>query len=110
MATLSLVPPRVLATDEIQRQLDDLPEWSGDPESLRRTATAPDFPTAIRLVNEVAKIAEDMNHHPDMDIRWRRVHFTLRTHVSKGVTQYDIELAHRIEGAIGELSAAGDAG
>jgi len=104
------VPPRVLAADEIERQLNDLPEWSGDQESLRRTATAPDFPTAIRLVDEVAKIAEEMNHHPDMDIRWRRVHFSLRTHVSKGVTQYDIELAHRIEGAIGELTSARGAG
>src|SRR5262245_14185406 len=104
------VPPRVLAADEIERQLNDLPEWSGDQESLRRTATAPDFPTAIRLVDEVAKIAEEMNHHPDMDIRWRRVHFSLRTHVSKGVTQYDIELAHRIEVAIGGLTSARGAG
>jgi 4a-hydroxytetrahydrobiopterin dehydratase len=104
------VPPRVLDADEIERQLNDLPAWSGDRESLRRTAIAADFPTAIRLVNEVAEIAEEMNHHPDMDIRWRRVYFTLRTHVSKGVTQYDIELAHRIERAVGELGTAGDAG
>jgi 4a-hydroxytetrahydrobiopterin dehydratase len=104
------VPPQVLSVDEIEQQLNDLPGWSGDQESLRKTAVAPDFPTAIRLVNEVAEIAEEMNHHPDMDIRWRRVHFTLRTHMSKGVTQYDIELAHRIERAVGELGAAGDAG
>jgi 4a-hydroxytetrahydrobiopterin dehydratase len=66
---------------------------------------APDFRSAIRLVNDVADIAEQMNHHPDMDIRWRRVHFTLRTHVSKGVTQYDIDLAHRIEAAIRALGS-----
>lgn len=101
------MPPRVLTADEIEQQLNDLPEWSGDRESLRRTAVAPDFPTAIRLVNEVAEIAEEMNHHPDMDIRWRQVHFTLRTYVSKGVTHYDIELAHRIERAVAELPTAG---
>jgi 4a-hydroxytetrahydrobiopterin dehydratase len=104
------VPPQVLSVDEIEQQLNDLPGWSGDQESLRKTAVAPDFPTAIRLVNQVAEIAEEMNHHPDMDIRWRRVHFTLRTHVSKGVTQYDIELAHRIERAVRDLGAAGDTG
>jgi 4a-hydroxytetrahydrobiopterin dehydratase len=103
------VPPRVLDADEIERQLTDLPAWSGDHVSLpdrRRSGLSP--PSAVMEVQR--EIAEEMNHHPDMDIRWRRVHFTLRTHVSKGVTQYDIELAHRIERAVGELGAAADTG
>ncbi len=38
-----------------------------------------------------------MNHHPDIDLRYNRVSFALWTHVAGGVTQYDVELAHRID-------------
>jgi len=51
----------------------------------------------------VAIEAEEMNHHPDMDIRWRTVTFTLSTHSAGGVTQLDIELAHRIRMIAEEL-------
>lgn len=97
--------PRVLTDDEIEQHLTELPGWTGDAERLHRTAVAPDFRSAITLVNRIADIAEAMNHHPDIDIRWRRVHFTLRTHVSNGVTGYDVELAQRIEEAIRDLGA-----
>jgi 4a-hydroxytetrahydrobiopterin dehydratase len=89
--------PRLLDKDEITRQLGDLDSWSGDTQALRRTVKAKDFPTAIRIVDEVAEIAEKMNHHPDIDIRWRTLQFTLVTHSEGGVTQYDVELAHRID-------------
>jgi 4a-hydroxytetrahydrobiopterin dehydratase len=63
------------------------------------TLEAPDFPTAVRLVDEVAVEAEEMNHHPDIDIRWRTTHWRLSTHSEGGLTQLDIELAHRIDRA-----------
>lgn len=47
-------------------------------------------------MDRTAVDAEEMNHHPDMDIRWRSVHFLLTTHDAGGLTQLDIELAHRI--------------
>jgi 4a-hydroxytetrahydrobiopterin dehydratase len=37
-----------------------------------------------------------MNHHPDIDIRWRTTRWLLTTHDKGGLTQLDIELAHRI--------------
>lgn len=100
------MPPRLLTPAEIERQLRDLPAWAADGEALHRSAKAPDFPTAIRLVTAVAEIAEEMNHHPDIDIRWRRLRFRCHTYVSKGVTQYDIELARRVEEAIAEHGAS----
>ena len=66
---------RLLENEEVDRQLADLPGWVGDTASLTRTVTAPDFPSAIRVVDEVADIAEQMDHHPDIDIRWRAVTF-----------------------------------
>ncbi|HEY5186361.1 MAG TPA: 4a-hydroxytetrahydrobiopterin dehydratase [Actinomycetes bacterium] len=87
---------RLLEPAEIDRQLADLPGWASDGELLSRTVEAPDFMTAIIVVDEVAVAAEVMNHHPDIDIRWRRVRFALSTHSAGGLTQLDVELAHQI--------------
>lgn len=89
--------PRLLTDDEVHRQLRDLPAWSGDTSALHREATAPDFPAAVAVIVDVADVAEQMNHHPDIDLRWRTLRFRLATHSAGGVTQYDVELAHRIE-------------
>jgi len=50
----------------------------------------------IQLVVEVAKAAERLNHHPDIDIRWTTVSFSLTTHSAGGVTRNDVELAREI--------------
>ena len=99
--------PRLLDRDEVTRQLDRLDGWSGDTQALRRTVKAKDFPTAIRVVDQVAEIAEEMGHHPDIDIRWRTLHFALATHSEGGVTQLDVELAHRIDEVV--RATAGEA-
>ena len=88
---------RLLKADEITRQLGDLPDWQYDGEALHADKEAPTFPVAISIVDEIAEVAEQMNHHPDIDIRWKRLVFKLSTHSEKGVTQLDIELAHRID-------------
>ena len=85
---------RLLDADEIARQLADLPGWTGDTANLSHRVTAPTFVAAIRIVDEVAEVAEEMD--PDIDIRWRTLRFELSTHSAFGVTQLDIELAHRI--------------
>ncbi len=91
--------PRLLADDEITTQLADLDGWSRDGVSLVAAYTALDFPAAIALVDEAADEAEQMQHHPDIDIRWTTTRWTLSTHSAGGVTQLDVELAHRIAAA-----------
>lgn len=86
----------VLSEEQVAEALSDLPEWSGDAEQLRRTIEFQDFPTAIRAVAQVADVAESMDHHPDIDIRWRTLTFTLSTHSAGGVTALDLDLARRI--------------
>lgn len=81
----------------LRTALADLPEWDGDTQGIRRTVKAPDFPMGIRIVDEVATIAEDRGHHPDIDIRWRNLHFTMVTHSAGGVTQADIDMARAID-------------
>lgn len=95
-----LIGPAALAT-----ALESLPLWSGSTTSLERTITAPDFVTAVRVVDDVAVAAEQANHHPDIDIRWRRVRFVLSTHDAGGVTQKDLDLARTIDGIADEHDA-----
>lgn len=90
---------RLLTDDEVTRQLADLPGWSREGDAIVATIEAPDFPAAIRLVAAAADEAEQMNHHPDIDIRWRTTRWLLTTHDAGGLTQLDVELAHRINDA-----------
>lgn len=101
---------RRLDDEEITRQLVDLPAWHREGETILTTVEAPSFMAAIQLVDEVAALAETMNHHPDIDIRWTRVTFVLSTHAAGGLTQLDIELAHQISGEADRAGAqpAGD--
>ena len=81
----------------IQRALGALPGWSRRGDLLTKTWTLPSFPAAITLVQRVAEAAERANHHPDIDIRYTKVTFSLSTHSAGGITQKDIDLAGEIE-------------
>jgi 4a-hydroxytetrahydrobiopterin dehydratase len=87
---------RRLDDEEITRQLAQLPDWHRERDEIRATYEAPSFLEGIRLVGEVAELAETMDHHPDIDVRCRKVTFALSTHSAGGLTQLDIELAHQI--------------
>ncbi len=95
----------VLSESEVTAALRELHGWSGDTSAVSRTVTAPDFPGAIRIVDAVAVAADEMNHHPDIDIRFKKVTFTLSTHSAGGVTAKDLELAALID-AISERHGA----
>src|SRR4051812_4497501 len=71
--------------------------WAGGSSGLVRSASLPSFPDAIAVVDRVAVVAEQMDHHPDIDIRWRTVTFTCATHSKGGVTDLDVRLATQID-------------
>ena len=75
-------------------------EWVNEGDALRRSVTCATFMRAIELVDLVAIAAEEMDHHPDMDIRWRTVTFVLSTHSAGTVTDLDFQLAHEIDALI----------
>ena len=95
----------VLSDEAVSQALAGLPGWDGDAGALRQSIEFPDFPSAIRAVVEVAAIAEQMDHHPDMDIRWRTITFAVSTHSAGGVTQLDVELAHQISAITASLDS-----
>lgn len=87
-------------------QLQDLPGWEVVAGALHARFDAPDVPSAVGLVVDAFDEAELMDHHPDTDLRWRRVRFALSTHSAGGITQLDVELAHRIESVAAARGAA----
>jgi 4a-hydroxytetrahydrobiopterin dehydratase len=98
--------PRPLGHAETLVQLADLPGWDLVAGALHARFDAPDVPAAVGLVADVFDEAEQMGHHPDTDIRWKRVRFALSTHSVGGVTQLDVELAHRVEAAAAARGAS----
>jgi 4a-hydroxytetrahydrobiopterin dehydratase len=88
---------QLLDSDDVGAALSKLHGWSGDEKQISRSVKAPTFADGIRLVDAVAKVADEMDHHPDIDIRWTTVTFTCATHSKGGVTDADIALARHID-------------
>ena len=86
---------------EIRRALGALPGWSRKGDALNKTYSFARFADGIRFVDQVAEVADSMNHHPDIDIRYTNVTFALSTHDAGGITQRDLDLAKAIEEAAG---------
>lgn len=87
----------LLEPDEVQSALGTRPGWAGDSGGISRTVAFASFPAAIEAVDQVAVVAEELDHHPDIDIRWRNVTFHCVTHSAGGVTARDLDLAARID-------------
>jgi 4a-hydroxytetrahydrobiopterin dehydratase len=102
---LAEVMSQLLTDSEVSQQLEGLPNWRRsevDEPAITATYELTDFVAALDFVNRVGHEAELMNHHPDIDIRWNKVTLVLSTHSEGGLTANDIELAHRINEAVGE--------
>jgi 4a-hydroxytetrahydrobiopterin dehydratase len=82
---------------EVQRALGTLPGWSRRGDVLTKTFTFDRFADGIRFVDRVARVADDMDHHPDVDIRYTKITIMLSTHDAGGITQSDLRLAEKIE-------------
>ena len=89
-------PPR-LSDDAVAAALSSLPLWAGDADGLRRTVELPTFRDAVAAIVSIADVAEELDHHPDVDLRWRTLHLILVSHSAGGVSELDLELARRID-------------
>ena len=91
-----------LDDDQLRALGERLPSWQVGDGRLVRDVEAPTFPAAIEWVVLIAEAAESMYHHPDIDIRWRRLHLELSTHSAGGrITDLDVALAERIDAIVG---------
>ena len=87
----------VLSDDEIRTRLEGLAGWDHGDGAITKDYRFETFPQAVAFVVAVAFSAEAANHHPDLDIRYNRVHVALSTHSEGGVTEKDVDLAAAIE-------------
>jgi 4a-hydroxytetrahydrobiopterin dehydratase len=87
----------VLSDAEVESALGALPGWSRSGAEIEKTYECASFPDAVAFVVRIGFLAEAADHHPDLDIRWRRVRVALTTHDSGGLTENDTALAKQIE-------------
>jgi 4a-hydroxytetrahydrobiopterin dehydratase len=83
--------------EQLEAALADLDGWGLRDEALVRTFRFADFVHAIDFVEELAEIAEEQRHHPDIDIRYNKVTLSLSSHDAGGVTARDVRLAEAIK-------------
>jgi 4a-hydroxytetrahydrobiopterin dehydratase len=82
---------------ELKDRMKKIPEWELEKKHIERSFEFDDFADAIDFVNAVAEVAEDEEHHPDIDIRYNKVRLVLSTHSKGGLTELDFALAERID-------------
>jgi 4a-hydroxytetrahydrobiopterin dehydratase len=82
---------------EISAQLGALSDWTRQGDEIRKLFRLASFPAAIAFVTQIGFLAEAAGHHPDIDIRWRKVTLALTTHDAGGLTQKDFDLAGQID-------------
>ena len=85
-----------LSEDELNSLLQARPEWSLRGGKLVRQWIFNDFVAAIAFVNRAAALAEQANHHPDIDIRYNRVELALVSHDAGGITARDARMARQL--------------
>jgi 4a-hydroxytetrahydrobiopterin dehydratase len=91
----------LLSDAEVAIRLAGVPSWVRAGPTIERTWTFGDFPEALAFINRVGALAEEMNHHPDIENSWNRVTLRLTTHDRGGLTALDFELARRVDAISG---------
>jgi 4a-hydroxytetrahydrobiopterin dehydratase len=90
----------LLEAEELATMLKKCPEWEHEKKCLVRTIEFEEFMEAIDFVNDLAEIAEEAQHHPNITIRHTKVTLKLTTHDVGAVTELDIELAQRVDNLV----------
>jgi len=86
----------LLTESQITAELETVPAWTREGNSITSQTVRKDFRDALLFVGAVAYLAEHANHHPDIAIAWNKVTLTLSTHSAGGLTAGDFALARRI--------------
>jgi 4a-hydroxytetrahydrobiopterin dehydratase len=92
---------RKLKKSEIKENLKYVDNWKYLRNNIVKHLKVKDFATAVKLLNSIAKVAEELEHHPDIEIKnYNEVIIKLTTHDLGGVTEYDFALAKKIDEVI----------
>ena len=94
----AMARPEKLTDNEVTAALAGLLGWERTGDEIVKTYERASFPAAIAFVVRIGFFAEAADHHPVLDIRWRKVRVALTTHDAGGLTALDVQLAQQIEG------------
>ena len=86
-----------MSLDQAMEMGRQIPGWEIEEKRIERTFTFPDFMGAISFANQIARVAEEENHHPDLHISWGKVRVELSTHKVGGLSENDFILAAKID-------------
>lgn len=89
--------PDKLNEESIAGWLQGRQGWKRKGDALTKEYAFESFRNTIVFVNRVASLADDADHHPDIDIRFDKVRLTLSTHEVGGITEKDLDLAERVD-------------
>jgi 4a-hydroxytetrahydrobiopterin dehydratase len=86
-----------LGEEEIGSRLADLEGWERAGDAITKTFDRGNFVGSVRFVESLVEPAEEMNHHPDLEVSWSKVKVSITTHAAGGLTANDFELARQID-------------
>jgi 4a-hydroxytetrahydrobiopterin dehydratase len=96
----------ILNTKQINLNLKAIPDWSERAQTICRTFKFEGFLMSIAFVRRIAKQAQKINHHPDIDVRFDKVTLTLTSHDEGGITKKDFFLARQCDEVFSRFSAS----
>lgn len=86
-----------LSDDEINERLGEVSGWERDGDAITKEFANGDFQGSVDFVNRLTPAAQEMNHHPDLEISWDTVTVRLTSHSEGGLTENDFTLAASID-------------
>ena len=84
---------KLLTPDEITNKLRSITSWNSKNKSIQKTFNFDEYLEGIEFASKVGRIAENLNHHPDITIHWRAVEVVTTSHDAGGITEMDFRLA-----------------
>ena len=87
----------LLEENEIDERLGELDGWEREGDAITKSFERGDFVGSVKFVDSIVEPAEDMNHHPDLEISWDTVKVAITNHAEGGLTANDFELAAKID-------------
>jgi len=101
----------LLKPDEVAEKLKTLDGWTLEGKTIHKQFTFQDFPEAVLFVSALVPGAEEADHHPDIEIHYKRVILRYSTHSDGGLTEKDFDgaaMADAVAGNLPHLEEFGD--
>jgi 4a-hydroxytetrahydrobiopterin dehydratase len=87
----------LLSAEQVEARLAELSGWQHSDAAISKQFKCGDFVGSVKFVESLVEPAEEMGHHPDLEMSWDTVTVTISTHSEGGLTAADFELAGKVD-------------